>query len=372
MSDSDETGESSQVTTLELFFDLVFVFTLTQLTRLLSEDLTPSGVVKVVLVFGVLWYMYGGYAWLTNQVPPRKPKQQLLMLLGMAGFLTAAVAIPELFDQTGPLFGIGYLIVVVVHLLLFMQSPLVKGVARLAPFNLAAAIVVLVSGFVSSDLRPVLLLAALLLQFVTPYLGVAPKFEIKAKHFVERHGLLMIVALGETVIAIGLGIDPTNLDGLVLVTMLLTFTIPAALWWGYFADDAASTIDALDSKEQELRSILAVRGYFYAHIPMLLGVVIIATGIHEALANPSEPPSLPVAFALGGGVAAFLLGDAEFRRVLELGPNRSRVVIALLALASIPVGVLIPVWTHVLLLAVLVVAVLAGGRTHPDEASEAG
>lgn len=237
----------------------------------------------------------------------------------------------------------------------------------MAPLNITAAILILIAGVVDSDLRPFLLLAALLLQFVTPYLGVAPAFAIKASHFVERHGLLMIVALGETVIAIGLGVDPTNIDGLVLLTMLLTFSLPAALWWGYFAADSASAIDALDAKEDAVRSILAIRGYFYAHIPMLLGIVILATGIHEALANPADPSPLPVALALGGGVAAFLLGDAWFRRVLELGPNRSRVVIAVLALASIPIGLLVPAWVHVLLLAVLVVAVLAGGSTRSRE-----
>jgi low temperature requirement protein LtrA len=102
----------SRVTTLELFFDLVFVFTITQLTGLLEDDLTPAGAARVFLVFGVLWYMYGGYAWLTNQVPPRRPPQQVLLLVGMAGFLVTAVAVSHAFDDTGVVVGIGYLVVV--------------------------------------------------------------------------------------------------------------------------------------------------------------------------------------------------------------------------------------------------------------------
>ena len=368
MTEPHQGEQPAEVLTLELFFDLVFVFTLTQMTRLLTEDLTWSGVLRVCLVFGLLWYMYGGYAWLTNQVPPRRPGQQLLMLVGMGGFLSAAVAIPNLFEETGPLFGVGYVVVVVVHLLLFRESgQWDPGVARLAPFNLASATLVLTAGLVGGVLRPVLLVAALVLQGVTPFFGVASKFVLKAKHFVERHGLLMIVALGETVIAVGLGVDPTNLDVLVLVTLLLAFSLPAALWWAYFSDDTDSAAAALDAKEPGARSIVAIRGFFYAYIPMLLGIVFLAAGIHEALADPTAHPSLAVAMALGGGVGAFLLGDAGFRRVLEIGSNRWRLLASGLALASVPIGTLLPVWIHLLILSVLMVGVLLGERSRQRE-----
>jgi low temperature requirement protein LtrA len=350
------------VTTLELFFDLVFVFTMTQMSRALSEDLTLRGVLRVFLLFGILWYMYGGYAWLTNQAPPNTPSRQLLMLLAMAGFLTAALAIPEVFDQTGPVFGLGYLAVIVIHLLMFWQAASLKAVGRLAPFNLAAGGLVLAGGLVGGSPRTWLLVAALILQLVTPYLGVAPAFVVKAGHFVERHGLLMIVALGETVIAVGLGVDPTNLNALVMVTMLLTFAIPAALWWAYFADDASSAVTALERQEGGARSLLAIRGYFYAYIPMLLGIVLIAAGIHEALAEPSVPLPLVAESALAGGVALFLVGDIAFRRFLELGPNRVRSMAAVLCVASIPLGLVIPAWTHVLVQVILLITILVFER----------
>nr|MBA2724984.1 low temperature requirement protein A [Actinomycetota bacterium] len=163
------------------------------------------------------------------------------------------------------------------------------------PFNLVSAGLVLTGALLGGALRPILLVTALLLQIATPYFGVAPKFELMTKHFVERHGLLMIVALGETVIAVGLGVGPTNLDVLVLVTMLLAFSLPAALWWAYFSDDTDSAAAALDAKEPTARSMLAIRRFFYAYIPMLLGIVFLAAGIHEALAAPAARPSLAVA-----------------------------------------------------------------------------
>jgi low temperature requirement protein LtrA len=301
----------SRVTTLELFFDLVFVFTITQLTGLLEGDLTPAGAARVFLVFGVLWYMYGGYAWLTNQVPPRRPPQQLLLLVGMAGFLVTAVAVSHAFDDTGVVVGFGYLVVVCVHLVLLSQSSASVGVRRLAPFNLASAALILAAGFVDGRQMYALWVAAFVLQAVTPYLGVAPHFELDPGHFVERHGLLMIVALGETVIAIGLSVDTDHLTAGVVGAVALALALPAALWWAYFSGDDEAAERVLAGAEPGPRALLAIRAYFYAHIPMLLGLVVASAGLHEAVAHPGAPMSVGGAVALGGGAALFLGGDAE-------------------------------------------------------------
>ncbi|MGH8823700.1 MAG: low temperature requirement protein A [Jiangellaceae bacterium] len=333
-----DAAPASRVTTLELFFDLVFVFTITQLTGLLEQDLSPAGAARAFLVFAVLWYMYGGYAWLTNQVPPRRPLQQFLLLVGMAGFLVTAVAVPQVFDDLGLVFGIGYLGVICVHLALFTQSGTGAGVRRLAPFNLAAAGLVLGAGFTEGPAMYALWVAAFVLQAVTPYLGVAPQFELDAGHFVERHGLLMIVALGETVIAIGLSVDTQHLTAGVVGAVLLALALPAALWWAYFSGDDEAAEHVLADAEPGPRALLAIRAYFYAHIPMLLGLVVAAAGIHEAVAHPGSPMSLGGAVALGGGVALFLTGDAEFRRVLHVGPAKSRLATAAAAVATVPLG----------------------------------
>ena len=163
-------------------------------------------------MFGALWYMYGGYAWLTNHVPPRRPAQKLLLFAGMAGFFIAALGIPHAFEGTGALLGAGYLVVVCVHLILFTQADALQGVLWLAPYNLGGALLILAAGFVHGPAVYLLWIAGYLLMTVAPYLvpqyswvGSARAFHVAAEHFVERHGLLVMIALGESVIAIGMG-----------------------------------------------------------------------------------------------------------------------------------------------------------------------
>ena len=346
----------SRVTTLELFFDLVFVFTLTQLTRLLEHDLSGAGIGRVFLLFVVLWWMYGAYAWLTNHVSPTRPSQQLLLLAGMAGFMVIAVAIPDAFEDSGIAFGLGYLTVTCVHLALFSQSASQAGVRRLAPFNLVSALLILGAGFVDGPFVYLLWIGAFLVQAVTPYLGVAPQFEINAEHFVERHGLLLIVALGETVVAIGMSVEVERVTGGVAALVILALALPATLWWAYFSGDDKAAERTLAHADAARRGVLAVRGYFYAHIPMLLGIVAAAAGIRGVIARPQEPLTVGTALALGIGVALFFAGDAEFRRVLGVGPATPRLVAAVAVLTTIPLGTLV---TATLQLTALVV-VIAG------------
>lgn len=349
----------SRVTTLELFFDLVFVFTLTQLTQLLEHDLSLAGVGRAFLLFVVLWWMYGAYAWLTNHVSPSRPSQRLLLLAGMAGFMVIAVAIPDAFGDSGVVFGFGYLAVTCVHLALFSQSDSLAGVIRLAPFNLLSALLILGAGFVDGSFVYILWVSAFLVQAVTPYLGVAPQFEINAEHFVERHGLLMIVALGETVVAIGMGVDVDHVTAGVAGVVVLALALPAAMWWAYFSGDDVAAEHTLAEAAPAQRGVLAIRGYFFAHIPMLLGIVAAAAGIHGAIAHPEEPLSIGAALALAVGVALFFAGDAEFRRVLKVGAATGRIVTALAVLVTIPVGTLATATFQLAALVVVTAGVLA-------------
>ncbi|MGH7638016.1 MAG: low temperature requirement protein A, partial [Gemmatimonadaceae bacterium] len=288
-----DVAPAGAVLPVELFFDLVFVFTLTQLSHTLHEHLSIETLVRVVLLFGVLWWMYGGYAWLTNHVSPRHTSQRLLLFVGMAGFFLAAVAVPHAFDSAGLLFGAGYLIVVLVHLLLFTQSSMRAGVARLAPFNILSALLVLAAGLLRGPMVYVLWSAALLIMIVTPYLSrpagpaIAESFRLAPAHFVERHGLLVIIALGESVIAIGMGVsgeqDAAGAAGIIALALAL----PAALWWSYFADTHAAE-HALDRAEDATRGQLAIRAYFFAHIPLMLGIVIAAAGTRALLHDPTH------------------------------------------------------------------------------------
>jgi low temperature requirement protein LtrA len=333
---------ADRVTAVEVFFDLVFVFTLTQLTRVLEEDLSPDGLGRVLLLFGILWWMFDGYVWLANHVPPRVPAQKLLLFVGMVGFLLAAVAVPDAFDGTGLLFGVGYLLVITVHLLLFTRAGIGPALARLAGYNLGSALLVVVGGSVDGVARYACWLAALALQSVVPYLvprfswvRVLPAFRLQPGHFVERHGLLVIIALGESVVAIGMGVDTDHLAVGLVAVIALALALPAALWWTYFTDTPAEEVRLAATGTERAR--LALRLGF-AHVPLLLGIVVAAAGIHAVVAHPGQPADRGSALALAGGVALYLAGIVALRRSLHAAPVLSRLVTGAAVLATIPVG----------------------------------
>jgi low temperature requirement protein LtrA len=349
-----------RVSTIELFFDLVFVFTLTQLTNLLSVMLTFEGALQAGLIFTVLFWMYGGFAWATNQVPPDRLGRQLLLLCGMGGFLVCALAIPQAFDRTGVIFGVGYLCVVAVHALLYAQT-YGKGVLRFAPVNLVSALMLIVAGLVHGASAYALWSAVIVIHAIPPMLlRSSTRFDVRPGHFVERHGLLLIVAFGESVIAIGAAIDPAALDAGLVVVALLALVLAAELWWIYFACDAAPAERSLTSASGTTRLRGALGAYFYAFIAMLLGVVSIAAGIKTSLGHFARPMHAGAAVALAGGVVLYLCGQAMFRWLLRLGHVRLRLVAALCAAGTAVIGAHVSaavalVWL-VLLLAALILA----------------
>ncbi len=198
------------MSSLELFFDLVFVFTVTQLTAVLTDEPNGTGLARVALMLGLIWWMYGGYAWLTNAVVLDGATRRLLLLLGMGAYLVLALTIPRAFAQDGDgvAFGLAYLAIVLIHAGLFTRASGrgAAGILRIAPYNLVSALLVLVGGVVGGNAQYAIWILAFLLEWCTPFL-VPPQafFEIEPAHFVERHGLVVIVAIGESVVAIGIG-----------------------------------------------------------------------------------------------------------------------------------------------------------------------
>ncbi|MEV4811331.1 low temperature requirement protein A [Micromonospora avicenniae] len=365
--DTDQ-DTADRATPVEIFFDLVFVLTITQLVTLLEEHLDWTGLGRVILIFGLLWYLYSGYAWLTNHVPPRSATRKLLLFAGMAGFLLTAVAIPEAFTDGGLLFGIGYLIVVTVHLGLFSQSTARAAVRRLAPYNLGAALLIIAAGLVTGPAVPALWAAAVFTQTALPYLlpghswlSAAASFHIRAPHFVERHSLLVIVTFGETVVAIGMG-APHHLGSGTAFAVVMALALPAALWWTYFTDSGPDEA-ALDKADQGTRSRYAARVYIVAHFVLLLGVITTATGLHAVVSHPGHPAGWASALALSGGVALFLLAIADARRVLRTGQHPNRLITAALVLATIPLGATVGAALHLAVVIVLLAGMLlTGGR----------
>lgn len=349
----------TRVSTLELFFDLVFVFAITQLTTVLVADPTGRGLIRLLLMFGVIWWIYGGYVWLSNAVASNRPVRRLLLLVGMAGFLVIALAIPAAFASSGAMFGFGYLLVTLVHAGLFTQSAntsSVKGIYWVAPFNVTAASLVLVAGLVPGSTRYVLWITALALLVSTPFLTRTGLFRIQPAHFVERHGLLVIIVLGESVVAIGFGAAGLPLDASLAGTAVLALALVAALWWTYFGGDAECAEQSLTAADVQQRPTLALAAFFYAHIPLLLGVIVMAAGVKAVVGHAAERLPAGAAMALAGGVALFLAGGGAFRRALRMGRIRYQAGTAALALGTVPLGLAV---SGVVQLAVLVALVTA-------------
>jgi len=361
--------EELRVSTLELFFDLVFVFTLTQLTGLLADDLSAAGMVRVVLVFDVLFWMYGAYAWLTNQVPPDRPARRLLLILAMAAFLVCALAAPQAFDGGGVAFGLGYLLVVLVHGGLYAEAYGLVALRFAAP-NVLAALSLVVAGLLDGPAAYAMWAVPVLNQLVTPMLsaraGAATRLPIRPGHFVERHGLLLIVALGESVVAIGIGLGGERLDLGLFAVAVLGLALAAGLWWTYFAGDEEGAERALSSASVDRSFRLAHAAYFYAFIPMLLGVIVLAAGVKKSIGHVGDPLGAGPALALAGGVALYLAGDVAFRWVLGIRPVAHRAAAAALALATVPLGVGVAAGVQlVALVAVLVATIAAERRRRP-------
>ncbi|MFI6097625.1 low temperature requirement protein A [Lentzea sp. NPDC051213] len=358
---SAETHEAHEeteyrVSTLELFFDLVFVFTITQLTGTLADDTSPLGFAQVVIMLCVILWMYFGYVWLTNAVPPDTTVRRLLLMAGMGGFLVIALAIPNAFGAAGAAFGVGYLIVNLVHSGLFISAGgpgSAAAMARLAPFNLGSAGLVMVGGFLPSTWRAIAWIAAVVLMIVSPYVNRRHgEFRIRPTHFVERHGLVVIIAIGESIIAIGIGAAGLPLSLSVVVAALLGLVLAYQLWWCHFGRDQDVRAEhSLARMTQAERARAALSAFGWAHAPILLGIVVVCVGLKKTIGHATEHLYLSGALALGGGAALFLLGQALFRHRMGIGTSTWRLVAAATALATVPIGM----WLAIAQVAALVI-----------------
>ncbi|MEU4241021.1 low temperature requirement protein A [Actinoplanes sp. NPDC026619] len=330
-----------RVSTLELFFDLVFVFTITQLSETLAEDLSLGTLGNVLLILAVVWWMYSGYAWLTNAVAPNSTTRRTLLLTGMAGFLVMALAVPEAFGEYGWLFGVSYLVVNVVHSALFRTAGpgAVDAMKILTPLNILAALLVLGGSLVDEPWRHLLWVLAPILQIAGGYLHRAEMHNIAAGHFAERHGLVVIIAIGESILSIGAGFHGMHLGGGAILTAVLALTVAYYLWWFYFSGDDARAAHALAAiTEPARRARMALSAWGYAHYPILLGIVVTAVGIKTTVGHAFEALHWAQAVALSGGVAIYLLGHAAFLALLRLRGVYHRLAAAAIVLAVIPLG----------------------------------
>lgn len=361
-----EPGEDAvRVSTLELFFDLVFVFTITQLTSVLVNHPNARGVFQVVLMIGLIWWMYGGYAWLTNAVSPDRTSRQLFLLGGMAAYLVLALSIPAAFTSTGLTFGLAYLAVVATHAGLFTRTTegaTLQALFRLSPFNLVSALVVLVGGALGGTAQYVLWSVAFVLEWITPWLIPLSGFVVQPSHFVERHGLVVIIAIGESIVAIGAGAAGLTIDLALVVFAVLGLALSACLWWAYFGGDEERAERALAAAPRERRAPMALHSFGYWHMPILFGIVAVAATLKKATGHAFDDIENARAVLLALGVTVFMAGDALFRRSLRIGPSTNRIAVAVLAPATIPLGTHVSAFAQVAALVVLLVVALGAER----------
>jgi low temperature requirement protein LtrA len=372
---NEVTGDAvERVTSLELFFDLVFVFTITQLTTVLVESLRWVTVWHVAVMLGLIFWMYDGYAWLTNAVAAEGWRRQWLLLAGMAGYLVLAISIPDAFTGTGLTFGIAFVVITVVHAFLYVNSAAESSSAAmraLAPSNLAAAAAVLVGGALGGEVERIVWTAVVLLLWFATKVGEG--FEIGPAHFVERHGLLVLIAIGESVVATGIGARNLTIDVSLVVAVVLGLLLSAGLWWTYFGDGSEPVERAFRSVTGGDRVRVAFMGFGYAHYVMLLGVVLTAVGLRAAVNDPGGTLTTGVAFTLAGGAALFLAGDGWFRLMLGLRRGWARGLGALAVLLAVPVGVEVSAVAALAATAALVAAaVTVERRVEPEPAVENG
>ena len=331
---------SERVSTLELFFDLVFVFVITQVAHLVTAGHGVTGLLQAALVLLVTWWMYGGYAWLTNNVGTRSPLARLLLLCGMAGFLVMALSAPRAFGSGGLAFGLAYLLVVGIHAALFTRAPggSARAILGIAPFNFGMALALLAAAFAPPAWRTALWGLALALIALSTLLRRDSGFEVNPAHFAERHGLVILIALGESIVALGSGAGETGLGRGALLAALLGLALAAGLWWSYFDRDDEQAGEALARLSGPARARAALTGYSYAHVVMIGGIVLVAAGLGEVVGHHEGERPGAAAWWLGAGLALYLAGDVWFRRTLGIGRGGVRALAAGLALGCVPLG----------------------------------
>jgi len=362
--DDPQTEREQRVTPLELFFDLVFVFAITQVTSFLSHSPTWGGLLRGLLLLGALWWAWSAYAWLTNTLDPEEGMVRLAVLAAVAAMLILSLAAPGAFGSDGVTFGVAYFVVRALHLALFAiagrgDRDLFRAALRTLPASTLAPALLVVAGFLNGSAQLALWGAALAILYLGPLLGGMRGFRVSPEHFVERFGLIVIIALGESIVAIGVGAAGLPLDAGVIAAALLGITVAACLWWSYFDWVVYVAQARLAEATGAQRAALARDAYSYLHLPMVGGIVLFAFGLKTTLADVGGSlPTLP-ALGLCGGVALYLLAHVALRLRIGGGLGRGRPIATLVLLGLLPVAREVPALLSLGLVAAACVSLIA-------------
>jgi len=313
-----EAEEERKTSYLELFFDLVFVFAFTQVTALILEDTSVEGFLRAALVLAMVWWAWSAYAWMTNAIDIENTVTRLIMFAAMAAGFFMALAVPDAFQDEAAWFAVAYFVVRVLQTTLYAwgvrgDAGNLRAVVRLAPWFLGAALVALAGGFVDPDYRAWVWLASLVIDVVGTLTVARQEWRVSPSHFAERFALIVIIALGESIVAIGIGTSSLERDTTYALSVVVAFAGVAALWWAYFDFTAVAAERSLRGASPAARGPLARDVFTYFHYPIVLGIILYAVAAKKTLEHPVDPLSVAGRWALGLGIAIFLCAFALMR-----------------------------------------------------------
>jgi low temperature requirement protein LtrA len=360
-----ERREGEVVKPLELFFDLVFVLGFTQCTALMVHDPSWQGLARGVLVLALLWWSWVAYAWLTSVLNPEEGAVRLVMFAAMAALLNVALSIPEAYGDRAVVFAAAYGFVRAAHIALYLLASREDAALRQSVVGLAVSTTIGVSlvlaGAIFADgtAQSLVWLVAIVLDAAEPAVFGAEGWTLVPGHFAERHNLIIILALGESIVALGIAADFDPTAGLITATVL-GIGIASALWWIYF--DVVSLVTARrleQAPEGRVRNALARDSYSYLHFPMVAGIVLTALGMEATLHHVDEHLDAVRSTALLGGVALYLLAHVALRLRNARSLSRTRLGVAVLLLVLIPAATTVSALVTVATLNVVVWAMIA-------------
>jgi low temperature requirement protein LtrA len=335
-----------RVTPLELFFDLVFVLSFTQVTLKMAENPGWESLGEGLLILAAVWWAWCAYGWLTNSIDPDENLNRVCMFAAMGGMLIVSLTIPDAFGDRGVLFGCAYFFVRAMQLVLYVRNTPgaaeggdLQAILRLAPGFLLGSALLIAAGLLDGGGRASVWILAILVDWSTPLLFGTEEFHLDPVHFAERHGLIVMITWGESILAVGAATEFTLTAGQVFAA-LFGIAAVAALWWAYFDVVAIVAERRLAEAPPGEQAPLARDAYSYLHFPLIAGIVLLALGLKETLALTGESLETVPALALCGGPALYLLGQIAFReRTLgSFSPHRALAAVALLALIPLALG----------------------------------
>ena len=382
--------EQATVSPIELFFDLVFVFALTQVTAFMADDLTWNGLLRGTLIVMLLWWCWIGWAWIANVASADQAAIKFLMFAAMGAMFLMALCIPEAFDDfagglVAPLvLAICYLVFRLMHLAMFFylagdDKGLRRQLLRFTPSVLGATVILVVASQFSGWVQTALWVGALVVDYAGTFLAGSGGWRLPAPgHFAERHGLILIVALGESIVAIGVGVADRPISWPIIAASIFGLLVASIMWWAYFDVSALQGEHALASEPEETRPRLGRNAYTYTHLPMILGVVLVALGLKKVLEYVSDSeahtlldPLKGVGLAaLFGGVIIYLLAHVLFKwlTVHAISPVRlgasAGLLVAWLLVDKVPALGQLIILAAVLLVALVIEAIVYADHRH--------